>query len=113
MSKSKSMPKTINGYDVDDFFGEVIGPMAASVLQAFLYRAVQNNGEDLTGPELKMVQFAIERSYGAAKRQVEVTRATVEEIEVAKLKDLDHETLRRIASSNGRRDNTGDDDADD
>lgn len=96
--------KTINGVPIEKYLGDVIGPMAASVLEMCLYKFLQNKGEGMTGAELKMVQFSIERTYGTAKRQLEVTKVNDQEIVAETLQDLDPETVRRIANLNAPRD---------
>jgi hypothetical protein len=96
--------KTIDGIDAEDYFGGVIGPMAMSILEKCLYKFLQTNGEGMTGPELKMVQFALERSYGAATRQVNHVKVSDQQIAVENLEGIDPEILRKIASSNAPRD---------
>lgn len=93
----------INGISAEDFFSETIGPMAASILEMLLHKYVENKGEGMTGAEMKLVQFAIERSYGTAKRQVEVTTNSTQEIVAENLAGYDPEILRAIADNNAKR----------
>lgn len=104
MSKTKGIAKTINGIDAEDYFGTIIGPMAATILEKCLFKYLQTEGEGMTGAELKMVQFALERSYGTATRSLEVTRRSEQDIVAEQLGDLDPEILRQIAGTNAKRD---------
>ncbi|SFP66459.1 hypothetical protein [Sphingomonas rubra] len=101
--KNYKTKKTIAGMDADEYLTNIIGPMSATILEQLLTKWLASNGEGMTGPELKMVQFAIERSYGAATRKVEHLRVSDQEIAAEQLGSLDPETLRKIAAANGKR----------
>lgn len=104
MKRRTTTPKTIHGIPVDEYFQSTIGPVAATILEKCLYKYLQTEGEGMTGPELKMVQFALERSYGAATRQVEHVRVDDAEIIAENLADLDPDILRKIAGTNAPKD---------
>lgn len=104
MINKVTIAKTIGGIDVEEFFGRVAGPMAANLLEMKLCQMLNNKGEGMTGAELKLLQFVIERSYGTATRSLEVTRVSDQEIVVEKLGALDPAILRQIAGTNARRD---------
>lgn len=96
--------KTINGVDAEEYFGTIIGPMAATIMEKLLYKFLLTEGEGMTGAELKLVQFAVERTYGTATRSVEVTTRTEQDIVAEKLGALDPDILRQIAGTNAKRD---------
>lgn len=104
MSKKTVSTKMINGIDSEVYFGTVIGPLAAQILEMNLFKFLQQKGEGMTGPELKMVQFAVERSYGTAMRSVEVTTRSEQDIVADKLGHIDPDILRQIANTNAKRD---------
>lgn len=101
--KTHKTKKTIAGMNAEEYFENIIGPMGVTILEQVLTKYLACEGVGMTGPELKMVQFAIERSYGAATRQVEHVRVSDQEIAAEQLGSLDPETLRKIAAANGKR----------
>ena len=104
MKRNSSNQKTINGVDAEDYFGTIIGPMAATIMEKLLYKFLQTEGAGMTGAQLKLVQFGIERAYGTATRSVEVTTRNEQDIVAEKLSNLDPEILHQIASLNVKRD---------
>lgn len=102
--KRNSKVKMIQGIPADDFFGEVIGPMAAAVMQKMIYKYLQDDGKNMTGAEIRMVQFAVEKSFGTPTRHVEVANVSEQEINANDLAGLDLPTLERIAAMNAKRD---------
>lgn len=105
--RKSSQVKMINGIEAEQYFGDVIGPQAAAILEMLLYKFLQNNGEGMSGAQMKLVQFAIERSYGTATRSVEVTTRNDEQVSLDELGDLDEATMRKIASLNAPKDDGG------
>ncbi len=104
MSNKNNQPKLLHGIPVEDYLTDCIGPVAIAILEKCLYKYLQTDGVGMTGQELKMVQFAIERSYGTSTRKLEVTRLSDQEIVSAKLDEIDVDTLRKIADLNAPRD---------
>lgn len=101
--KNYKPKKSIAGMDAEEYFETIIGPMSVTILEQVLTKYLASDGDGMTGPELKMVQFAIERSYGAATRKVEHLRVSDQEIAAESLQGIDEDTLRKIAAANGKR----------
>lgn len=99
MSRRRNSPvKLIHGIEAEEYFSDTIGPMAASVLEMLMTKFIQNKGQGMSGGEMKLVQFGIERAYGTATRQVEVKTITEQEYVTASLEMLDEDTVRKIAN---------------
>lgn len=94
----------IKGIEAEEYFATIIGPVAATIMEKLLYKFLQTEGAGMTGAELKLVQFGIERTYGTATRSVEVTTRSEQDIVAEKLSTLDPEVLHQIASLNVKRD---------
>lgn len=103
MKKTTDNIFKISGVEASEYFGTVIGPIAAAVMEMNLTKYLASGGEGMTGPELKMVQFAVEIAYGKAVNRTEVTRKTDQEVAADQIKGLDPDTLRKIASANAPR----------
>jgi hypothetical protein len=90
----------MTGLDFQERLESSVGPMAVLLMEKILYKAIQSDAQAMTGQEMKFVQFIIERTYGAATRKIEHSRASDDEIVADKLGTLDAATLRLIAGTN-------------
>lgn len=102
MARVKTV-KTIDGINSEDYFGSVVGPMAAFIMEKKLHKIISSDADNMTGAEMKFVQFVLERTYGAATRQVEHVKVSDQEIVAEQLGHLDPIILRQIAGTNAPR----------